>query len=848
MVVYLLLALNLWQLKVLKTPHYKVFYPPGYHQSAIELAYYLETYHDSVINLIGYDPGTVCVGIQDLGLLTTGFADPISNRIMVMASTPLPYDFHIGSLRNWWRLVGIHEFTHISHLRMVYGWNRSLYYLFGAIALPNMISPGWIIEGITVFTESQYVPYEGRLNDGLYHDYMKVLTYYDRVPSLTEITYYPYEFPLDNIYLFGGTLCDYINHRYSRHTFREFLRAYSSKAYRVPLLPYFDLDRIARSTFGKSWPTIWRDWRSYLQTSTYKFNGIRLTNDGWYVACPVMKDGKIFYLRRYGYKSAPLHTRQVWTLTAYDLKTGQTKSLLTNLPFIPLLSIEGDSLYYVIYKLRFGYPNTYDDGWGYESELWVYNLHTGERHRVLQDALCCFTVDDGTIYYAKNCGHMCDIYKYEGNRTTHISHHNANIGELIATPLGLIVSYKRYNTNWNIGILDQQTRTIKPLIATPWVEKSPILQDSLLFYTANYGKTYRIYAYSLNSGHIYRVCNTGVALYPIPLGDTLYYVSLYPEGFDLTKVKLTLINLDTLYCLEEEAPRLPSFNKSVAIRTGHFVENCIPLFIPQVRLPIAYYNTMTGWNIGLLTYSNDVMGYSTLLTYWDYSLKTHRVTPYLELSLMLPVPISWTVIYDAGLSIEVHIPYHRALSSLWRYGSISLSYNKGMLGAELQLNFSSGMNCYCFTIGNLGVNYWTDITLQRRFPTHRIWVRFSRGYGHPHSSKVKIGGLHHYFTVECELPYRVFKLRKGWWTPNLYIEDIFLIPFGYYTQIGGHTSRWMLGLLVSPELGILYRPRIVAPTFGIAYTSETNWQTLFEIRVPPLSKRSNQPYYRVYPR
>jgi len=128
----------------------------------------------------------------------------------------------------------------------------------------------------------------------------------------------------------------------------------------------------------------------YKHRRTNSMDGIRLTNDGWYVACPVMKDGKIFYLRRYGYKSAPLHTRQVWT-------------------------------YYVIYKLRFGYPNTYDDGWGYESELWV--------------------LDDGTIYYAKNCGHMCDIYKYKGNRTTHISHHNANIGELIATPLGLIVSF-----------------------------------------------------------------------------------------------------------------------------------------------------------------------------------------------------------------------------------------------------------------------------------------------------------------------------------------------------------------------------------------------------------------------
>jgi len=113
---------------------------------------------------------------------------------------------------------------------------------------------------------------------------------------------------------------------------------------------------------------------------------------------------------------------------------------------------------------------------------------------------------------------------------------------------------------------------------------------------------------------------------------------------------------------------------------------------------------------------------------------------------------------------------------------------------------------------------------------------------------VEIGGLHHYFTVECELPYRVFKLRKGWWNPNLYIEDIFLIPFAYYAQMGGHTSRWMLGLLVSPELGILYQPRIVAPTFGIAYTSEANWQILFEIRVPTLSKRSNQPHYRVYPR
>ena len=151
-----------WQ--TIETDKFIIYYPTGYDWEANQVLQNLEYYRDNIVKLTGNDPGKIPIVIEDLGIWPNGYADPWQNKIHIYTYTS--GDDHTQS---WFRRVAIHEFTHIGHLANVKGGAKLMRCLFGKTFQPNLISPKWVIEGITVFSESQQSPYEGRLNDGYFN-------------------------------------------------------------------------------------------------------------------------------------------------------------------------------------------------------------------------------------------------------------------------------------------------------------------------------------------------------------------------------------------------------------------------------------------------------------------------------------------------------------------------------------------------------------------------------------------------------------------------------------------------------------------------------------------------------
>jgi len=122
----------------LKTPHFTCFYPQGYQWEAEQTLNNLEYYRQDVVNLTGNKRiGNLPVVIEDNGMLTNGFADPIFKNMHIF-TYPSDSLTTLGISENWYRQVAVHEYTHIAHLTRTEGIPLLLTTINGSIYQPNL--------------------------------------------------------------------------------------------------------------------------------------------------------------------------------------------------------------------------------------------------------------------------------------------------------------------------------------------------------------------------------------------------------------------------------------------------------------------------------------------------------------------------------------------------------------------------------------------------------------------------------------------------------------------------------------------------------------------------------------
>ncbi len=151
--IFTFLFLSWFDWQCIKTESFTIIYKPEYEKDAYRVLQNLEYYYPYVVELTGNRTKNIPVVIEDIGITSNGFANPLFHNIHIFIYPPGAGDYLEG-VEDWFRLVSVHEYTHLGHMTMVTGTPKILTTIFGTPFQSNMYSPGWIIEGITVYSES----------------------------------------------------------------------------------------------------------------------------------------------------------------------------------------------------------------------------------------------------------------------------------------------------------------------------------------------------------------------------------------------------------------------------------------------------------------------------------------------------------------------------------------------------------------------------------------------------------------------------------------------------------------------------------------------------------------------
>ena len=581
-----------WQ--SLKTDHFTVFYRSGYEKEAWRVLEALERNRVKLQELTGYEISHIPIVIQDIGTESNGLANPISQSITIFTYPPSAGSF--GYVQDWWIDVTTHEHTHILTLDNVGGLPAGISFLFGNIFRPNIFLPGWISEGIAVYSESRVSRYQGRLNDGYFDAYISAMMLEGKVPSIKKATYVPLEYPLGSYYLYGGKFFDYLSKTYGEDKFSQFFSRNGSSllSYLSAVFPYIGIDRTARKVYGKSFPALWNEWIEFEKEAikAYPQGSEKLTKYGWRIKCLGFSSGKLYFVRIYPVKVDVFRAFWFRELIEREIETGLERCIVSTTSNFSLpMRIEGEKLYYGIYELQGGYDNTFYSTFGFASEVHVKNITTGKDRLLFTDKVRAFCVlPDGRVIYARDRPHefgseIC-IYNEKDDEAKLAFSTDYLVGEMVADEDRIVISARRQGENYNLYTMDVDLCEIRPLIRSPYSAFHISLSGDTLFFTMNYKKVYSGYAYDFISGKLFRLSDELFMDYPVYCRDSneLYFVGLNSSGNDLYRVKPEFDE----FCMEgkPEPLAMECTIDTCNVTRGGYLDNIKSLFPPRgARIP-----------------------------------------------------------------------------------------------------------------------------------------------------------------------------------------------------------------------------------------------------------------------
>lgn len=205
-----------WEWYTISNEHFIIYYPKGHEQLAQRVLALSDEVHRDITGYLGVEPRP-CPIVLDPGTdIFNGFMDVFPNRISLY-ETPLYTVRGFGPASDLMDLVFTHEYTHYVHITMRRGWYGDLTTVLGdGLAISNIISPGWIDEGITTNTETLFTD-GGRGRCPLFKGEMRSFTEGEGLWNLSAAgTTSPYAPPGSRIYLGGYHMVDYLNRTYGQ--------------------------------------------------------------------------------------------------------------------------------------------------------------------------------------------------------------------------------------------------------------------------------------------------------------------------------------------------------------------------------------------------------------------------------------------------------------------------------------------------------------------------------------------------------------------------------------------------------------------------------------------------------
>jgi Tol biopolymer transport system component len=622
---------------VIATPHFVVYYHQGEEDWARKAARIAEEVHSTLVPKLGWAPAepthVILVDNEDT---ISDAATPFPNStIYIGLTTPLADTLPFPErYDDWLRDVISHEYVHIlqldmntglsSLMRTVFGRQPVPFFIFNS-ALPNILQPDWLIEGLATYEETA-TGVSDRWDNAYAEMLLRMAILDNRFPTLDQAggrdTWPDHQIQ----YIFGARFLDYLARRFGENVLKELSLGYSGKVF-----PFF-VGTNGRQVLGQSYDSLWEDWKTEL-TIRYRRQRNELeamgfttsrpfSHQGDYVLGPRTnpKDGRVAYTRVNPHEYPSIH----WI----DPETGQDRFLIRR-SYGYTISWSTDGRRMVFSQLEV-YRNS-----SVFSDLYLFDLASKKLRRLTKGARLRdpdFHPDGSRLICVENRlgKNRLVIFDLTTGRSEVLNW--AGEDEIWFHPRWSPDGKSVAVSVWKDGVqglylLDMDHREIVPILMDPALDLSPTWSPDggfVLFSTDRTG-IYNLFAYSVKTSELFQVTNVlGGAFTPevTPDGREILFSGYSSAGFDLHRMPW-----DPTSWKKVEIPAQDP--KPVSLVPDAFPElnaapySPWPTLRPRFWTPI-FGSDESGSQIGAATGGMDVLGRHKFDAVALYGTSTHR--------------------------------------------------------------------------------------------------------------------------------------------------------------------------------------------------------------------------------
>lgn len=748
----------------IRSEHFTVFYPPELRKEAEWTISCLEHYKPMVDSLTGNSPKHVPVVIEDAGIVPNGFASPINPQIHLLPHPPSP--FILTSTPDWWKLVSVHEYTHISHLTHTAGLSSLQRFLWGDLFQPNMYSPGWVVEGITVYAESRISPYAGRLNDGYLDAVVLAQAREGKITSPVRAASDASDFPLERIYFYGGSFMRWISEVYGEESFSRFFGNYAWNPL-VPgignLIPLLGIDLASIFTYGHTLDMLYNIWKREMmfKARKEKFPQGKLTEKGMYRELASLSPWGICYVRRYCKKRGPFDVARITEVVLFDPHTCKEEALYRTVGWVISRPVIHDGKLYVLEgELGRGFENRSFLGFGVKAVL-VEKEIGGPERIIARGPYVSFTFYKDTLFLATRHA----IYRYGDEEPWYAG--GLEIGEIREGKDGILMVARMPGENWDIYRISHGESEL--LICSSRPDVDPFYHDGYIYFSSTSGR-YNIYRLDPD-GEIEKITDYVYARDPVILDGELYFFSPQGDGIHLFRETPEVKGKASLEMMEAEK----MVGKPYFRNASPLLEDALTLF-PWLRL----WMVLSSMEGGILPFvflsGSDVLltnGYALVIL--PDTIPGKNVVGFGYINTMLaPFVFEYygfyrggNYTYRTGGEYPLRISMRNGLSSLWvRAYFSSPDTVKG--------NLFFAWNYPSLSFYLIPEYTWFLKEGKGRAEMHiggRKWLGNLKVFAHAWGGDDETWGGR--CGISIPLP-----VKLGLWNPNVYFEDMFFALFG----------------------------------------------------------------------
>ncbi|HET7201665.1 MAG TPA: hypothetical protein VFI80_12720 [Burkholderiales bacterium] len=254
--------------RTLDTEHFSVHFAEKNRAQAQLAAEVAESVYPRVTGWLRWEPESrTHFVVLDSADFSNGLSTPLPFSYFEIFLSP-PDEGELLQNREWLELVITHEFTHIVHLDKARGGPLFMRRIFGRIplgpipvlipgAFPDLLEPRWVLEGLAVYSESDWTKGYGRLGQSQFEGEMRAETARGFRP-LRELNAEGRGFPLNRDYLYGSYFFMFLAERYGPQAVPDYVEVYSG------LWFPFRVEGALSAVTGKSMSELWSEYYDWL--------------------------------------------------------------------------------------------------------------------------------------------------------------------------------------------------------------------------------------------------------------------------------------------------------------------------------------------------------------------------------------------------------------------------------------------------------------------------------------------------------------------------------------------------------------------------------------------------------